>query len=156
MKKEIRVVTKRPKRITPFGFIEESYEKQMLFSACIIILYASWNICDALNDLSLKNVQGCIRNIALSIPVALVFTSIVFEGSLVIIQIGRFFIMLSNLIRDWIDKKENVRDGRLTYEGEVRKQQEWEEWNRKRIIANREGEVFETPPPSPPVEPEDN
>ena len=60
--------------------------------------------------------------------------------------------MLADRFKDWLDKKDKTRRAPYIYEGESRKQKEWEDWNKERILAKRAGKD-EPPPPSPPVEP---
>ena len=88
-----------------------------------------------------------VKATALSIPVALLLTSILFES-------GRLLKMLASIITRWLEKKRRRDMGNSRYQGQSEMYEEWLEWNEERLMAEEQGEEFTTPPPNPPLTPD--
>lgn len=105
--------------------------------------------------------QGDIHDAIVAIILRLAPTIIVSAGaSVVATELGRYTAMLSDILREKVDKwiaksreeeREKARarglaEGRA--EGRAEGQKLWLEWNQRRLDHEAKGEPFDEPPPS--------
>ncbi len=69
-------------------------------------------------------------------------------GALIVTEVWRNGLVLAERLEEWFEKRKQRQIAEAVAEAEEKLTVKWQEWNERRMEAERQGKTFDEPPPS--------